>query len=321
MPPIDESASEFAVLSFLRSRLPAGEGGEVFVGDDAAVLEPPPGRLLLATDMLVEGIHFDLGLTTLEDAGWKAIAANVSDMAAMGGEPLHAVVALAAPEGGGSLEALLNGLEQAAEHFGVRLVGGDLSSAPSWFVAVAITGTCGDRPAVLRSGAREGDRIFVTGPLGASAAGLRQLRSGGAHDKAIEHLLVAYKRPEARIAEGIAAARAGATAMIDVSDGLTRDLGHVAEESGVGFQLFEVPVATGASEEEALGGGEDYELVFTVRGDHVLRHFEEEGLRKPIEIGRCTGDPGERTLRQEPLSVSGWEHSFASRRGGAPPVG
>jgi len=301
------SLEEFAILGRLRARLPDPGRGEVYFGDDAAVLDPPPGRLLLATDLLCEGVHFDLAIGTLADAGWKALTANVSDIAAMGGRPLHAVAAVAGPAPGGArdFDELYDGLAAAAARYGVRLVGGDLSSAGRWFLSVAVTGTVEGDP-VLRSGARPGDRIFVTGPLGASAAGLAALREG----RADAGLAAAHLRPIARVEDGLAAAASGATAMIDVSDGLAGDLGHIAEESGVGFRLDRVPVAPGASEEQALGGGEDYELVFTLPVGTEPVGFVREGSRGPIEIGECTGRPGERLLRGEPVPDTGFEHAF-----------
>jgi thiamine-monophosphate kinase len=308
VPPDATPTEEFAILARLRDRLVPPGPGEVYLGDDAAVLDAPAGRLLLATDLVVEGVHFDLSIGSLADAGWKALTANVSDVAAMGGRPLHAVAAVAGPGGGNAFDQLYDGLSEAAAGYGVRLVGGDLSSADRWFVAVAVTGSLEGEP-VLRSGARPGDRIFVTGALGASAAGLAGLR-GRTGGKPAPLLVAAYRRPVARVAEGLAAAAIGATAMIDVSDGLVADLGHVGEESGVGFELHSVPVAAGATEAEALGGGEDYELVFTVGGGKDVGGFLAEGLRAPIEIGVCTDRAGERLYLGKPVEAMGYRHLF-----------
>ncbi|MGH9295510.1 MAG: thiamine-phosphate kinase, partial [Acidimicrobiales bacterium] len=322
-----QSAGEFDLLASWRERLGSGRDGETYAGDDTAVLHSPPNgaRLLLTTDLLAEGVHFDLSLGTLQDAGWKAVVANASDIAAMGGRLLHAVAAVAGP-GRAGLDELFAGMVEAGERFGVDLVGGDLSSSERWFVAVAMTGTCDERRPVLRGGAAAGERIFVTGPLGGSAAGLarlREARAPAARSKAAfeparpaspgsaEDLTAAYLRPSARVPEGIAAARLGATAMIDVSDGLRGDLGHICEASGVGFRLSSVPVAPGADEAMALSGGEDYELVFATReGADVGAAFSAAGLRCPIEIGVLVGDASERSLRGEQLPESGFEHRF-----------
>ncbi|EQD43205.1 thiamine monophosphate kinase, partial [mine drainage metagenome] len=159
---------------------PGPHEGEVFSGDDAAVLAvPSPGQLLLSIDLLVEGVHLDLSLSSPADAGWKAIAVNASDIAAMGGRPLHVVAGITAPPGT-DLDAISEGMVEACSSYGIALVGGDLSTGGSVVLAVAITGTCDGRAPVLRSGAKAGDVIWVTGPLGASAAGLEHLRCRGA---------------------------------------------------------------------------------------------------------------------------------------------
>ena len=224
--------------------------------------------MLLAADAVVAGVHCDLDLVGLDDMGWKALVANLSDIAAVGGRPLAAVVTVSGPLGEVDVGLLYDGLLAAAEVYRCPVVGGDLSSAPTLVVSVAIVGDAGPAspPPVLRSGARPGDVLFLTGPLGSSAAGLALLRAGRAADGA--DLVLAHRRPRARVPEGAAARAAGATAMIDVSDGLARDLRHLADESGVGVVVDHVPVAMGVSrvsdrpEELALGGGEDYELVF-----------------------------------------------------------
>lgn len=313
---------EFAAISQLASALAAtlGDppGDETWIGDDAAVLAPPVGRLLLTTDVSVAGVHADLSLVSIADLGWRTLVASVSDIAAMGGRPLHAVVAVAGPPDT-DLAGLYDGLAAAAAAFACPVVGGDLSAADRLSVAVAVTGDLPDPPtAVLRSGARPGHRIFVTGPLGASAAGLRLLRGGarrasgiGVRGKETAALLDAYRRPRARPAEGAVARRAGATAMVDVSDGLVADLGHVADASGVGFRLGDVPVHPGAQLEDALGGGEDYELVVvTPDGPGLTESFERAGLRPPRPIGECVEDPDERTLRGQPVPEAGWTHDF-----------
>jgi thiamine-monophosphate kinase len=288
--------------------------GEVFSGDDAAVVSPGPSdRLLLAIDLVVEGVHVDLALASLADMGWKAISVNASDIAAMGGRPLHVVAGVAAPPST-DLDAITDGMVEACAAYGIALVGGDLTVGRAVVISVAITGTCDDRQPVLRSGARPGDAIWVTGPLGASAAGLRQLqRLGGlaGGTGGVDACVAAYRRPVARVAEGMAAATAGATAMIDVSDGLSRDLDHIARQSGVGIRLESVPVFDGATAAEALGGGEDYELVFaTAAGAGVAEAFSAAGLSTPVRIGTCSDDVEERSLAGEPLAVTGWEHRF-----------
>ena len=307
---------EIALIDQLRRRM-TGPDGQVWVGDDVAVLPGPAGSMLLAADAVVAGVHCDLALVGLDDMGWKALVANLSDVAAVGGRPLAAVVTVSGPLGEVDVGLLYDGLLAAAEVYRCPVVGGDLSSAPTLVVSVAIVGDAGPAspPPVLRSGARPGDVLFLTGPLGSSAAGLALLRAGRASDGA--ELVLAHRRPRARVPEGAAARAAGATAMIDVSDGLARDLRHLADESGVGVVVDHVPVAMGVSrvsdrpEELALGGGEDYELLFAAADpDTVDAVFVEQGLGVPLRIGRCTADPTERRLRDGDLPDVGWEHRW-----------
>ncbi|HSN02199.1 MAG TPA: thiamine-phosphate kinase [Acidimicrobiales bacterium] len=281
--------------------------GEVHVGDDAAVLEPFVGQALISTDIAVLGVHLDAELFPLEDLGFKAVASAVSDLAAMGGRPRGAVVAVTSPPGT-DLEELHRGIADAAAMTRCPVVGGDLARGHDVAVAVTVLGECPGRGAVLRSGARVGDEILVTGPLGRSAAGLRRRRAGAGLD---DELVVAHRRPWPRLAEGLAARAAGVHAMMDLSDGISIDLHRMADASGVGFELGAVPIAEGANLEEALNGGEDYELLMTSADVGRLRLiFADRGLRGPIAIGRVVKDTARRTLDGEPLERAGFQHRF-----------
>ena len=283
---------EASLIERLRARLPA-------IGDDSAVVD----GLLLCADACVAGVHADLALVGVDDFGWKALASCVSDIAAMGGRPVAALVTVS---GTVDLDLLYDGLLAAAGEYGCPVVGGDLTAGDGLVVSVAVVGRCPEGEPVLRSGASPGDQLFLSGPLGASAAGLAVLQAGGTGGPAVAH-----RRPQARLAEGEAARRAGATAMIDVSDGLGIDLWRLADESGVGVVVDDVPVADGATEEQALGGGEDYELLFAAPdGERVAAEFAAAGLRAPLAIGRCTPDPNERRLHDGPLPRTGWEHEW-----------
>ncbi|MGO9584079.1 MAG: thiamine-phosphate kinase [Acidimicrobiales bacterium] len=301
---------EMAAIEVIRQAVPQPPQGQTWIGDDAAVVSSPPGgSLLLAADVVVEGVHFDLGLVDAADVGWKALAVNVSDIAAMGGQPLHALVTVAGASAS-MIDGLARGLAEASAAYQCAVVGGDLSSGPCLVVSVAITGTSDNRPAILRSNARPGDALFVTGPLGRSAAGLRALRAElTGVGPAPADLAAAYRRPVARLGEGRAASAGGATAMIDVSDGFGIDLDRLATASGVGVVLDSLPVAEGATREEALGGGEDYELIFAAADPGaVSKAFAAAGLRPPVHIGACVSNPATRRIGDEPLEASGWEH-------------
>lgn len=258
----------------MQRSLPVAPAGQTWVGDDAAVVE---GGLLLAIDSVVAGVHAPAG-TSAGELGYRAVVRNVSDIAAMGGRPIHLLVAVVGPADT-EIEALYRGINEAAAEYGCAVVGGDIAAGPVLSLTVAISGRCDDGTPVLRSGARAGDDVWVTGPMGAAAA------SGYT------------RRPAARVAEGEAARRAGATAMIDVSDGLFLDARRLAEASGVGLVIdpAAVPVAPGATFEHAAGGGDDYELLFTLPA----------GVPAPdncVRIGHCTSDP---TQLPPPL---GWLH-------------
>jgi thiamine-monophosphate kinase len=305
--PAPGQGGELAALERLRRLLPGPPAGDTWIGDDAAVVPPTAGRTLLTADAVVAGVHFDLGLVGLDDVGWKAVASAVSDVAAMGGTPLYALVTVAGPPGA-DLDLLYAGVAAAATHHACPVVGGDLSTASELTVSVTVVGDSGEGPPVLRSGARAGDVVFVTGPLGASAAGLRRLQAGTDPG---DGLARAHRRPLARVAEGKAARAAGATAMIDLSDGLAVDLRRLADASDVGLVLDTVPAAEGASPDEALGGGEDYELAFTAPDPgRVEAAFAASGLRPPLAVGRCTARPDERVLAGRPLPRAGWEHPW-----------
>jgi len=301
-------AGEFGVIDRLRRLLPGPPAGETWIGDDAAVVMPPRGGLLLTADAVVEGVHVDLSVLQLDDVGWKAMSVSVSDVAAMGCRPLYALVTVCGPPDT-DIDLLYLGIAQAVEAYECPVVGGDLVGSTQLAVSVAVAGETAHRAPVLRAGALPGDRVFVTGRLGGSAAGLRLLRAGQIER---DHpLAVAHRRPRARLAEGRAARAAGATAMVDVSDGLAADLGHLLDASGLGVALDFVPVCDGATLAEALGGGEDYELVFTATNPgHVAATFAEAGLRQPLGIGYCTFDPAVRTLAGSALPDTGWEHDF-----------
>jgi thiamine-monophosphate kinase len=332
---------EFTVIGRLRDRfedaarafLPAGPlppPGETWIGDDAAVLllgaDAGADLGLWATDLVVEGVHVDLSLCRPEDVGYKALMVTVSDLAAMGSRPRHALVSIAAPRGT-DLDGVGAGVAEAAAEVGCIVVGGDLSGAPVLMLSTAVFGILAAGPGpgpLLRSGAAPGDHLFVTGPLGGSAAGLRLLRTGDVPGSpgspgsaavppggASAELIRAYRRPVARVAEGEAARRSGASAAIDISDGLAASLRQLGEASGVGTDVDAVPAATGATGREATVGGEEYELlVATPDPAGLVAEFGSAGLRPPIEIGRCTDQEGRHRLRGEPLSEPGWVHRF-----------
>jgi thiamine-monophosphate kinase len=297
---------EFTAIERLRQLLPTPPPGVLGIGDDAAAVLVQAGWLVTTTDAVVGGVHADFDLTGLDDLGWKAIAVNVSDIAAMGARPLQAVITVVgSPDT--DLDLLYQGIAAASRRYECPVVGGDLANGPGLVVSVAMTGTVPGGEPVRRSGARPGEGIYVTGPLGLSAAGLRLLRRG---EKESSVAAAAYRRPTPDVAAGEAARLAGATAMIDISDGLAADLGHLADASGVGLDLDQVPVGEGATLDEALTGGEDYVLAFTAPSDPGAR-FVERGLPVPERIGTTTPSSSSRRLAGRPLpSVGGWEHQW-----------
>ena len=296
---------ELDAVELLRDMIGDPPSGEIWVGDDAAVLREAGSSWLFASDASVEGVHFDRRFGSLADVGWRSLVQNLSDIAAMGGTPSAAVVSVVGARET-ELSAIYDGLLDAGRTYRCRVVGGDLSDGPALIIAIAILGTAAAGGPVLRSGARAGDAVFVTGTLGAASAGLKLLQRDP--DSAGE-LVSAFLRPQARIAEGTAATRAGATAMIDISDGLGIDLYRLADASSVGLDLDKVPIADGAALEDALGGGEDYELVFTAPdAQKVEAEFTGAGLRVPIRVGSIVGDPKTRTLGGTPLLPSGFTH-------------
>ncbi|WP_271178359.1 thiamine-phosphate kinase [Leifsonia poae] len=268
-------ASERETLKRIFPRLPESRSTIVGPGDDAAVLAAPDGRYVVTTDMMVHGPDFRWAWSAPYDLGWKAAATNLSDVAAMGAVPTALVVAIAAPASTpvSDLEELADGLRDgcAALAPGCGVVGGDLSVSDTFTIAVTAFGDLEGRAPVLRSGARVGDVVAVSGMLGAAATGLRLLFSeavdaAGEPDRArFERVLAAHPetvtaqlRPRPPIADGPLAAQAGATAMLDLSDGLALDARRVAEASGVGIDLD--PGLLGDDVEIALTGGEDHGL-------------------------------------------------------------
>jgi thiamine-monophosphate kinase len=265
---------EAAALARIFPRLPAASVALVGPGDDAAVLAAPDGRFVVTTDMMIHGPDFRLAWSTAHDLGWKAVASNLADVAAMGAVPTGLVVALAAPAttSVGFLEEFADGLRDgcAAMAPGCGVVGGDLSVSSTLTIAVTAFGNLEDRAPVLRSGARVGDVVAVSGPLGLAASGLRLLFAEGMADgepdeaaatalRASHPEVVVQLAPTPPIADGRLAALAGATSMIDLSDGLALDARRVAAASGVAFDLSSIAVGSRA----ALDDGEDHSLLAT----------------------------------------------------------
>ncbi len=267
---------EFGLIDRFAAGVPDRASVRIGIGDDAAAFEPAEGHLSLVTsDMLIEGVHFDLALCDPVTLGRKSLAVNLSDLAAMGARPRYFLLSLAIPPSLTLefLDGFIAGIMQRAEQFGATLVGGDTCSSKGGLV-ISVTAIGEQLPGLVvrRSGARPGDLLFVTGTLGDSALGLELLRKGERSGPMVGRHL----DPEPRVAAGIMLAEAGvATAMIDVSDGLLADLGHILRLSRVGarLELANVPLSPGYREETsssagaplslALGGGEDYELLFT----------------------------------------------------------
>jgi len=296
---------EFETIRRIAAQVGAPPAGEVWIGDDAAIVRVGGALLAIAADAVVAGVHADLALTSVADLGWKALAVNVSDLAAMGCVADRALVTVSGPAGS-DVDGLYEGLLAAAAAFRCPIVGGDLTGGPGLVVSVSVIGDGGGvPPPVLRSGARPGDEIWLTGPVGAAAAGLRALRAGHRDGPLVE----AHARPIPRIREGQVARASLASAMIDVSDGFSADLAHLLDASGVGCDLDGVPVAEGATEDDALAGGDDYQLVICCPADaQLLARFREAGLADPVLVGTCGADPGRRLLAGAPLAARGWVH-------------
>jgi thiamine-monophosphate kinase len=295
----------------------------VWAGDDTAVVNPESPAVLLTTDLLVEGVDFDTAYSNGGDVGWKVLAASASDIAAMCGRPRHAVVALGVPAVTTVrwVDEFLDGLMEASAAWDVAVVGGDISAAEQIVVTVSMLGAPLRPSPVLRSGARPGDTICVTGTLGAAAAGLIALRSGAPRsDQTVTRLIHRQLRPQARVSEAAILAQFEISAMIDISDGLAVDLGHLLDESGVGCHIDEaaipidpdIPAGNGADPFElALLGGEDFELLITMNGEQLEAASDGLGaVGTPLTaIGTVTAD--ERRIGRRALDEwrsKGWEH-------------
>jgi thiamine-monophosphate kinase len=323
---------EFGLIARLLPLLgDAGPQPLLGAGDDGAAWEQPAAVLVATTDALVQGVHFDLALTSWEDLGWKALAVNLSDLAAMGATPAWALVSLALPAETEveSVEALYLGLARMGREGGCRVVGGDTVGARHEIVlGVTALGSlpAGEGETLLRRDrARPGDRIAVTGTLGASAAGLYALRHPeSAAPETRAALAAAHRRPLPQLVAGRLLRGAGVRCAMDVSDGLLADTAKLCAASGVGARLSADrlpvhPLVRAAYPERALElaatGGEDYQLLCAAPPETMARALESlAGAGVPAaEIGTVTHHPGEVRLldgagRDVPLAGAGWDH-------------
>jgi thiamine-monophosphate kinase len=291
------------------------------LGDDCALLPDGEGALAISTDVSVEGVHFRLDWIDPAEAGWRATAAALSDLAAEGAAPIGVLSALTVPGGASEqdLVALTGGIGEAAAAAGGVVIGGDLSAGPVWSVAVTVIGRA--RRPVTRAGAHPGDGIWVTGVLGGARAALEAWRRG---DSPAEDARRAFAHPEPRIAAGQWLSEHGARAMLDLSDGLGGDAEHLAAASEVGIDLTleMVPVAAAAIAEArrldlpvqqfAAEGGEDYELLVAMPGDFDaagVREFEAASRIALTRVGTVQRGGGVRAeLAGRPVALRGYAH-------------
>ncbi len=325
---------EFGLIEVLSRIAPRGDESHrilVGIGDDAAAWRSDGLAVLATTDALVEGVHFT-SLTPWYDLGWKALVAGLSDVAAMGGDPRYALIALSLTEQTEveDVSRMYLGMAEVAVRFGVAIVGGNISRAASTMITVTVIGRVEEGRILTRSAALPGDLIAVTGHLGSSAAGMTMLNSGLDFRPEVKTFLrAAHLQPLPRVACGRHFAARGVKSAIDISDGLIADLGHVCRSSGVGAVVWadRVPVHSAVREafpegylNLALSGGEDYELIFTASRDVMEGAIDSLDTSEdcPVTvIGETTAGEGIVVLREDGrpyLSEStGWDHF---RKGG-----
>ncbi len=339
--PMGKRITEFDFIAQLRRRALANGSSPSLtagIGDDAAVLQQLTGRdTVVSTDLLIEGIDFQQQSTEPVLLGHKALAVSLSDIAAMGARPRWALTSLGLPEDiweSNFGAEFYDGLFKLADRYAIKLIGGDISRTPQQIVIDSIAiGECATGKAVLRSGAKPGDRLFVTGALGGSAAGLRLIERGARHKSSdndedsnvVQELLLRHLKPEPRVGWGLVLGEEQlASAMIDISDGLSSDLHHLCEESNVGAILRsgDIPVDTRVVEicgrrrldplMLALHGGEDFELLFAVSVEKVSKLPRKVDGVTLTEIGQVTSaEEGVRISegsRVWDLLPEGWKH-------------
>jgi len=321
-------------LTEIVNRARGGQGGNLIIGigDDAAAWQSSAPVQLATVDSLVQDVHFSLETASWEEVGWKSLAVNLSDIAAMGGYPEYALVSLGLP-GDTDIDGVISlyrGMIALAGQFQVHIIGGNIVSAPQLVINITALGSAASRDSLLtRSAARPGDRVAVTGPLGAAAAGVEMFGKGLKFEPEVAAVLrEALLRPVPRVAEGQLLVENGVRAAIDISDGLIADLQHICQTSRVGARIEadRIPVApaakTGFDEyalELALTGGEDYELLFTASTECIEKVSRAASC--PIcLIGDVISDDKYQVQlvdnRGNPMNLSGqgWDH-FRVERG------
>ena len=300
-------------------------------GDDTAAWQTGKATELFTTDTVVEGVHFTRETTPWRDLGWKCIASNVSDIAAMGGLPMYALVTLGLPPETEvtDLEQLYEGMMEISNEHGVAIVGGDMVRSPVVFITIGLTGIHAGQP-MLRSTARPGDQVAVTGYLGGSGGGLR-LMLGAGHDstlsdqvseEAADYLRVCHRRPQPAVAEGRILSASGVVTAMDVSDGLADDLSKLCRSSGLSARIHagQVPVHPLLKQaypddylDLALGGGEDYLLLFTAPAQVMALVMPQLSQGAAVVGELMAGEPGRVSVldvdgSERPASGAGWDH-------------
>ncbi len=317
---------EFGLIDLL-AKMAGGQKNEhllIGIGDDAAAWRGDASIQLATVDSFIEGVHFPSGIASWPELGWKALAANLSDIAAMGGVPRYALVSLALPEDTDvdDVTDLYKGMLDLAQQYGVAIVGGDVSRAPIVAINITILGTSPKKQILTRSTAKPGELVAITGYLGAAAAGLEMLTKKLKFDPpATACFKQAFLYPYPRIAEGQLLLDQGVKTAIDTSDGLISDLGQIGKASSVGARVeservpVEPMVKDGFDEKKALelalSGGEDYELLFTA-GAEVIDRVKRAASCPITVIGKIIAGKGVTVVdnRGNPINVgqAGWEH-------------